>query len=549
MPYTRGYVFVEYEDPVDADLPYEESKLWHMMDCYAHTICIHINIPKMDQANLANLDRLRIYDEASDEGKYELSSEEEAEQNADTVDTEKRVKEAPFYPFRRPNDLRDQDFDEGLGDSEAGDSSVSQPQHSDPSEDSSSFTDSERTLVGDELSPRNNSPAGGEPSPGSDVGRPECDSLLSGGCSSSPEEDRVRTVGGERYFKAWPYTDYETGEKMLRVYVDKRTTLAELKKELEPHIGIKADNFKIFRVYSNCQEFECTRLSDNLMSYGEDSRLTIKLGRALRKGEYKVRIYRLSINDPEPCKFLVEWVLVRGMTVLKAKKEILPHIKETCNLDIPLNRCRLRKKSWKNPSSIFFDHQRFEKDIPINANWEMFLEVLPDAEPITSHKHYIAFTRRWHPATMKLDPFAEIVLEDASVATLSQKLHEISDIPLEFVEFAKGQGTFPCEVSLLNMHREDNLEWMSVAAFQTTHKSFGSNLYITDDGLVIFYRDKREELKKLSDEEMREISNKENAKSTRNLKTYSSPRKEKALKIYTVDSPPSKQTPVVPDLD
>lgn len=53
----------------------------------------------------------------------------------------------PYSTFRQqPSDLRDQDFDEGLGDSETGDSSVSQPLHSDPSEDNS-LTDSERTLV------------------------------------------------------------------------------------------------------------------------------------------------------------------------------------------------------------------------------------------------------------------------------------------------------------------------------------------------------------------------------------------------------------------
>lgn len=39
-------------------------------------------------------------------------------------------------------------------------------------------------------------------------------------------------------------------------------------------------------------------------------------------------------------------------------------------------RCRLRKKSWKNPGQIYLDNQKFEKDIPVTTNWEIFLEVL-----------------------------------------------------------------------------------------------------------------------------------------------------------------------------
>ncbi|GFY64316.1 ubiquitin carboxyl-terminal hydrolase 47 [Trichonephila inaurata madagascariensis] len=594
-------IFVEYKDAADAEKPYEESKLFKVLDTYAHTICIHMSIPNIDKANL---DRLRLYDDVSDEGRYDISSEEE--ENGDSAGMDATPEKAKYFSRTKVNVTWFErlyvphDYDEGLGDSEVGDSvsnnsqGVSQAIHSDQSEDSS-LTDSERTLVGDELSPRNNSPdimgtemeQDIEPSI-TDVTKPECDSLLMNSDNShdllcqnkcrnlsSPEENTEdfrycnhtdcsknssscanQTV--KRFFRAWPYTDYETGEKMLRVYLDKRITLAELKRELESHINIKADSFKIFRVYSNNQEFECTRLSDNLMSYGDDSRLTIKLGRALRKGEYKVKIYQLCVNESEPFKFLIDWVIVKGMTVLKLKKEILPQIKETTGLDIPLNRCRLRKKSWKNPGCIYFDHQRFEKDIPVNANWEMFLEVLPDAEPVASNKQLTLFSRLWHPAAYKLDPFKEIVLDDTKFETLLHKLHEISGIPVECIELAKGQGTFPCEVSLLTIHNE--LEWL------TQQPSVSSwPLCISDDGQVVYYRDTREELKKLTEEEKREISNKENARSNKNLKSYYSPRKEKALKIYTGDSPSNTtQTsqsaqyrnsstqsaqPVVPDLD
>ncbi|GBM25505.1 Ubiquitin carboxyl-terminal hydrolase 47 [Araneus ventricosus] len=576
-------VFIEYKDAADAERKFEDSKLIEVLKTYGNTICIYISLPKIDKANL---DRLRLYDDVSDEGRFDLSSDDDAEGEGDTAEADATPEKASCDKYsskasassngcwfdRLVTTENAQDSGDGPSNSEGNSQAVSQAIHSDQSEDSS-LTDSERTLVGDELSPRNNSPdimgtemeQDGEPSI-SDVTKPECDSLImnsNNGCGllcqnkcrnlSSPEENTEdfpycnqtdhsknlsanQTLKVKNYFRAWPYTDYETGEKMLRVYVDKRITLGAFKKELEPHIGVKSDLFKVYRVYSNNQEFECTRIHDSLSNFSDDTRITIRLGRQLRKGEYKVRIYQLCLNDPEatePFKFLIEWVVAKGMTVLKLKKEILPQIKETCDLDIPLNRCRLRKKSWKNPGNVYFDHQRFEKDIPVNSNWDIYLEVLPDAEPVTSEKQLTVFTRLWHPAAYKLDPLKEIVLDDTNFETLLHELEKISGIPAEFIEIAKGQGTFPCEMSLLSVHSE--LEWLSE---QPSVSSWP--LCISDDGHVIFYRDKREELKKLTEEEKREISNKENAKTNKNNpKAAYSPRKEKALKIYTLDSPSS----------
>lgn len=39
-------------------------------------------------------------------------------------------------------------------------------------------------------------------------------------------------------------------------------------------------------------------------------------------------------------------------------------------------RFRLRKKTWKNPGTVFLDYHIYEEDINISSNWEVFLEVL-----------------------------------------------------------------------------------------------------------------------------------------------------------------------------
>ena len=66
--------------------------------------------------------------------------------------------------------------------------------------------------------------------------------------------------------------------------------------------------------------------------------MIVKVGRALRKGEYRVKIYQFLMNEPEPAVFLIDWIFAKGMTVLQAKKEILPEVKAKCNLDVPLEK-------------------------------------------------------------------------------------------------------------------------------------------------------------------------------------------------------------------
>jgi len=61
------------------------------------------------------------------------------------------------------------------------------------------------------------------------------------------------------------------------------------------------------------------------------------------------------------------------------------------------------------------------------------------------------------------------------------QLSSLSDIPVENVEFAKGQGSFPCEMSVLGIHTE--LDWNCQT---TTLDSWPLNIF--EDGHVILYR-------------------------------------------------------------
>ncbi|XP_055010454.1 ubiquitin carboxyl-terminal hydrolase 47 isoform X4 [Boleophthalmus pectinirostris] len=340
------------------------------------------------------------------------------------------------------------------------------------------------------------------------------------------------------YFKAEPCSQDDStwdSQKCLVVHVDKRITLAAFKLNLEPYVGVPSTQFKVFRVYANNQEFESVRLNETLSSFSDDNKITIRLGRALKKGEYRVKVYQLLVNEPEPCKFLLDTVFAKGMTVRQSKQELLPQLKEQCKLDLSIDRVRLRKKTWKNPGTVFLDYHVYEEDISISSNWEVFLEVLSEPEKMKSMSQLAVLTRRWSPATMRLGSFQEVILESSSVEELKEKLSQLSQIPLENMEFAKGRGTFPCDISVLEIHQD--LDWNPKVSTLNVWP-----LYICDDGAVVFYRDSTEELLELSEDERSELMKKE---SSRLLKTGQrvsySPRKEKALKIY-LDGGPAKDT-------
>lgn len=577
--YRSNKVFIEYSDHEDAQKPFNKSKLCTILDRYEHTISLSVFLPAVSKEILERLGIPSMESQAVDgesrkgcwgNGSGDASSTAAVTTAAAADCAAISSNCLPSEASSQPSAAYDMD-DEGIGDSECDNgpscqgSGSSGGVHSDQSEDSS-LTDSDRTIIGygylledvEVLPP----PAGSSDSNSHSNSHESCEDDQN---LSSPEEQKREYRSyveadvwdeaaelhaeseGKFYFKAWLSGDADN--KVLRVLLDKRITLGSFKKELESYIGVPVNYFKVFRFYGNNQEIECFRLSETLGSFTDDTKVIIRLGRVLRKGEYNVKIYLLQINEPEPSKHLMDWILSKGMTVLDAKKELLPELAAKCALEIPLNRCRLRKKNWRTPGPILHDHKKFDDDIPMFANWEAYVEVLSAPEPVVSPNQLALFVRRWRPSTFQLEAFQEIILDSSSVDELKNKISEVSGIPPERVDFAKAQGTFPCEVSLLTIQKD--LSWNP----QATNLNSGP-LYICDDGYIIYYKDRDEELKQLTEDERREIANKEHAKFHKIGRGGFSPRKERALKIYTDTTPtpaltttPASSSIVEPDVD
>ncbi|XP_036441883.1 ubiquitin carboxyl-terminal hydrolase 47 isoform X3 [Colossoma macropomum] len=584
--FRSNKVFVESSDSPDHQVTFTDSLLWKLLDRHGNTIRLFVSLPEQSPGSLAHRTSCpkvsgdsedsfegakgsgqsveAILEESTEKLKnlsLQQQQQQQQQQASSTSDSQKSSDHSDFEHIESP--AAEPSAQVASGGSTGG--TASDPENQFPSEErSDSDVNNDRStssVDSDILSSSHSSDtlcnADSGPLPlanGLDShsitssrrskaheGKKETWDTAEEDSGTDSEYDENGKSKGEAqylYFRAEPYSQDDAmgdNQKSLLVHVDKRITLAAFKQNLEPFVGVTSTQFKVFRVYANNQEFESVRLNETLSSFSDDNKITIRLGRALKKGEYRVKVYQLLVNDPEPCKFLLDTVFAKGMTVRQSKEELLPQLRDQCKLDLSIDRFRLRKKTWKNPGTVFLDYHVYEEDINISSNWEVFLEVLEEPERMKSMSQLAVLTRRWCPAQMKLEPFREVVLESSSVEELKEKLSEMSGIPLENLEFAKGRGTFPCDISVLEIHQD--LDWNPKVSTLNVWP-----LYICDDGAVVFYRDSTEEPMELSEEERNELMKKE---SSRLLKTGHrvsySPRKEKALKIY-LDGGPTKDS-------
>uniref|UniRef100_A0A673MKH2 Ubiquitin carboxyl-terminal hydrolase 47 n=1 Tax=Sinocyclocheilus rhinocerous TaxID=307959 RepID=A0A673MKH2_9TELE len=580
--FRSNKVFVESSDSTDHQAAFTDSVLWKLLDRHGNTIRLFVSLPELSPGSLANrtscpkasadsedsLDGAKgsrksveaILEESTEKLKnLSLQQQQHQQQSSSTSDSQKSSEHSDFEHIESP--AQEPDAASQPSQTENSTRAASDTENQFPSEErSDSDVNNDRStssVDSDILSSSHSSDtlcnADSGPLPlanGLDShsitssrrskahkGKKETWDTAeedSGTDSEYDENGKSKADAQYLYFKAEPYSQEDgsgEGQKCLLVHVDKRITLAAFKQNLEPFVGVPSTQFKVFRVYANNQEFESVRLNETLSSFSDDNKITIRLGRALKKGEYRVKVYQLLVNDPEPCKFLLETVFAKGMTVRQSKEELLPQLKDQCKMDISIDRFRLRKKTWKNPGTVFLDYHVYEEDINISSNWEVFLEVLEEPERMKSMSQLAVLTRRWCPAQMNLEAFREVVLESSSVEDFRCPSCSASDLTVLLL--LQGRGTFPCDMSVLEIHQD--LDWNPKVSTLNVWP-----LYICDDGAVIFYRDSTEELMELSEEERNELMKKE---SSRLLKTGHrvsySPRKEKALKIY-LDGGPTK---------
>ena len=112
--------------------------------------------------------------------------------------------------------------------------------------------------------------------------------------------------------------------------VDKRIPLANFKSELEVLLNVPSEFLLVYKKTTTTAssfattEREWAQPNETLETLGDDPQIAVRLGRALRPGEVRGKIYQLKVNDAEErSSLLFEWVLSTGVQVGKMKRDIL----------------------------------------------------------------------------------------------------------------------------------------------------------------------------------------------------------------------------------
>lgn len=119
------------------------------------------------------------------------------------------------------------------------------------------------------------------------------------------------------YFKAslipdFIYTDNYGGDsdtkRCCAVILDKRMDLGKFKKHMEPVLGVPSEYFKVYRHYGS-NDVEWSTLSETFRLRKDQEKLTIKLGRVLKKDEFLGKVcsvfYILLMNKRKARKMKV----------------------------------------------------------------------------------------------------------------------------------------------------------------------------------------------------------------------------------------------------
>uniref|UniRef100_A0A1X7TSC5 Ubiquitin-like domain-containing protein n=1 Tax=Amphimedon queenslandica TaxID=400682 RepID=A0A1X7TSC5_AMPQE len=221
----------------------------------------------------------------------------------------------------------------------------------------------------------------------------------------------------------------EEDKRKVQVQVDKRITLAQLKEKLVPLIGVPPTGFIMYGISRYGEsKYEMTDLDEIILS---GSKLIVRLGRPLEKGECRIKLYLLQVNNTDFCKYMMESIVAEDTQVREFKKQIIEEAKvQGIDCVLELDKMRLRNKNGVYPGRVYHNYQM------IDASMETYyVESLKGPEKMLYQRQ--VYVIRWHPSQCSVDPIKEIILDYNDHYHVIEKLSELSGVPTEYIYCAE----------------------------------------------------------------------------------------------------------------
>ncbi|XP_003746614.1 ubiquitin carboxyl-terminal hydrolase 47 [Galendromus occidentalis] len=314
------------------------------------------------------------------------------------------------------------------------------------------------------------------------------------GCTVNQHDDIASKC--RRFLRVWPYKDYETGEQNLRLYIDKRISMDQLKLNLQPFLGTEIQT--LLKMPSMVELEAPSMLLD-------DQRLEIVTDPSenISKDQRRLKVYRLSLEAEAGSLvgYVTEFMYPKtskGADVreIMAKKLSLLYPNEAP----PSEKIRMRKVNDKMPSSeIILDDDIFDVT-------EVYIEVLSEKERFARGKNRVVYLQEFRTLTRTWNTAAEILVKADSV---------LSD-----VEAAINKISGSIEVLSAVENGQEELKWREGIS------------EIPQDAILLYYVDKSKwESKQMVIPPRPGIKMTEDEENSIRSRRWISSKKERALKI------------------
>jgi ubiquitin C-terminal hydrolase len=339
--------------------------------------------------------------------------------------------------------------------------------------------------------------------------------------TSKAVEETTKSSDSTRFIKSNLLVKNDLGTRTLEIKMDKRIDLSDFKLHISSFLSLTRDNFRVFRMCRN--DFECELTScENQFSYlTQNTEFVIKLGRPLKYGEYVVPVYKLS-KEKSSMTYLCDFMILHGLSVLSHKELLCDDLKDECNLDVTVEKIRLRKRNGNKPGSFYLDHEIFGTDIFVNTTTELCIEILDEPDKKIQKSQTCIYLRHWKADEHELSDLHETIIDGNSFELLLKNISSLSGIDNEDLELLKCNRDFPYKSPILDLHKDS--AW----------KDKLSEMDKLEDGQCFYYRNKTMDLGLISDEKRREMVKEDNLNFR--PKFLTTRRKETGIKIHVNNS-------------
>ncbi|CAJ0955585.1 unnamed protein product, partial [Mesorhabditis belari] len=311
----------------------------------------------------------------------------------------------------------------------------------------------------------------------------------------------------------------------LRINVDKRITVAKLKAWIGEKIKMEPTQFVLLKHHEeNDNGYECgasSEMSDSVeQAFKSVNKISILLRPPLKDNEKLIHVSLFSIEevDREKWKPLFEIPASKETLVSTFIGDCRRYYQAQYGENLPSERLRIRclDNSFRAIVCLLND-STLEKR---GQQWlsKVFLQLIP--EDLVDAEGDSIFIRRFKPSSMELGPMEEIFVNPTAwpdpVHATKETIAKRSGIPTDQIELVEpgGWDKWPFVKSRLDLLEKS--DWRPTLIS-------GDNCVTSNHGKVLYYRDSKEEPKKLTPDERKQISIKDRTVSSTTPRRHERP--------------------------